>query len=169
MTESSETEELLFMIKKIGLNLSARMELSLKNRDLTGVQVYFLVYILRHHPDGTYLTELYHEIGVSKATLSALIKKLKGKNYLCFLEDPEDIRKKKILPSEKLLKEREGFLQETEQMETEILSVLNRQEQIQLKNLEEKLIRQFAEMEQKERNRQEVIYSEKSIAAAGKV
>ena len=139
MTESSETEELLFMIKKIGLNLSARMELSLKNRDLTGVQVYFLVYILRHHPDGTYLTELYHEIGVSKATLSALIKKLKGKNYLCFLEDPEDIRKKKILPSEKLLNEREGFLQETEQMETEILSVLDRQEQIQLKNLEEAL------------------------------
>ena len=169
MTESSETEELLFMIKKIGLNLSARMELSLKNRDLTGVQVYFLVYILRHHPDGTYLTELYHEIGVSKATLSALIKKLKEKNYLCFLEDPEDIRKKKILPSEKLLNEREGFLQETEQMETEILSVLDRQEQIQLKNLEEKLIRQFTEMEQKEKNRQEVIYSEKSIAAAGKV
>ena len=168
MTESSETEELLFMIKKIGLNLSARMELSLKNRDLTGVQVYFLVYILRHHPNGTYLTELYHEIGVSKATLSALIKKLKGKNYLCFLEDPEDIRKK-ILPSEKLLNEREHFLQETKQMETEILSVLDRQEQIQLKNLEEKLIRQFAEMEQKERNRQEVIYSEKSIAAAGKV
>lgn len=41
----------------------------------------------------------------------------------------------KILPSEKLLKEREGFLQETERMETEILSVLDRQEQIQLKNL----------------------------------
>ena len=84
MTESSETEELLFMIKKIGLNLSARMELSLKNRDLTGVQVYFLVYILRHHPDGTYLTELYHEIGVSKATLSALIKKTEGKKLSLF-------------------------------------------------------------------------------------
>ena len=94
MAECPETEELLFMIKKIGLNLSARLELSLKNRDLTGVQVYFLVYILRHHPDGTYLTELYHEIGVSKATLSALIKRLKEKNYLYFHEDPDDIRKK---------------------------------------------------------------------------
>ena len=39
MAECPETEELLFMIKKIGLNLSARLELSLKNRDLTGVQV----------------------------------------------------------------------------------------------------------------------------------
>ena len=169
MEEDFRAEDLLFMMKKISLDLAAQMDQCLKNSEMTGVQVYFLVYILRHHPDGTYLTELYHEIGVSKATLSALIKKLKGKNYLCFLEDPEDIRKKKILPSEKLLNEREGFLQETERMETEILSVLDRQEQIQLKNLEEKLIRQFAEMEQKERNRQEVIYSEKSIAAAGKV
>ena len=42
MTESSETEELLFMIKKIGLNLSARMELSLKNRDLTASRSIFL-------------------------------------------------------------------------------------------------------------------------------
>lgn len=156
MTECPETEELLFMIKRIGLNLSAQLELSLKNRDLTGVQVYFLVYILRHHPDGTYLTELYHEIGVSKATLSALIKKLKDKNYLYFHENPDDIRKKKVLPTEKLLAEKERFLQETEQMEAEICSVLNRQEKIQLKNLEQKLIRQFAEMEKNERNRQEV-------------
>ncbi|HJB16890.1 MAG TPA: MarR family winged helix-turn-helix transcriptional regulator [Candidatus Blautia excrementipullorum] len=144
------------MIKKIGLNLSARLELSLKNRDLTGVQVYFLVYILRHHPDGTYLTELYHEIGVSKATLSALIKRLKEKNYLYFHEDPDDIRKKRVLPTEKLLAEKERFLQETEQMEAEICNVLDRQEKIQLRNLEQKLIRQFAEMEKNEKNRQEV-------------
>lgn len=156
MAECPETEELLFMIKKIGLNLSARLELSLKNRDLTGVQVYFLVYILRHHPDGTYLTELYHEIGVSKATLSALIKRLKEKNYLYFHEDPDDIRKKRVLPTEKLLAEKERFLQETEQMEAEICNVLDRQEKIQLRNLEQKLIRQFAEMEKNEKNRQEV-------------
>lgn len=156
MAECPETEELLFMIKKIGLNLSARLELSLKNRDLTGVQVYFLVYILRHHPDGTYLTELYHEIGVSKATLSALIKRLKEKNYLYFHEDPDDIRKKRVLPTEKLLAEKERFLQETEQMEAEICNVLDRQEKIQLRNLEQKLIRQFAETEKNEKNRQEV-------------
>ena len=72
MEESFRTEELLFRIKKIGLNLAALMELNLKNESITGVQVYFLVYILRHHPQGTYLTELCREIGVSKPTLSAL-------------------------------------------------------------------------------------------------
>ena len=74
MAESFKTEELLFMMKRINLSLTAQMELSLGNKEITGVQVYFLVYILRHHPDGTYLTELCREIGVSKPTLSALIK-----------------------------------------------------------------------------------------------
>ena len=56
MTESFRPEELLFMMKRINLNLTAQLELSLKSKNITGVQVYFLVYILRHHPKGTYLT-----------------------------------------------------------------------------------------------------------------
>ena len=156
MTESSEPEELIFLIKKIGLNLSARLELSLKSKDLTVVQVYYLVYLLRHHPEGTYLTELSHEIGISKATLSALVKKMKVKNYLYFHENPHDIRKKKILPTKKLLTEGNGFLREAGQMEAQILSVLDQQEKIQLRNLERKLIRQLSDMEQNEKNRQEV-------------
>ena len=159
MTECFRTEELLFMMKKIGLNLTAQMELNLKNKNMTGVQVYFLVYILRHHPDGTYLTEVCREIGVSKATVSALIKKLREKGYLYFLADPEDVRKKKVLPTEKLMAEGKEFIQKAERMESEICSVLDQKEQVQLWNLERKLIRQFAGMERSEnseKNRQEV-------------
>lgn len=68
-------EELLYMMRKISLNWTMQLEMNLKDKNVTGIQVYFLVYILRHHVKGTYLTELYHEIGVSKATLSAMIKK----------------------------------------------------------------------------------------------
>ena len=55
------------MVKRLSLNMTAQLELNLKNKDMTGVQVYFLVYILRHHPQGTYLTELCREIGVSRS------------------------------------------------------------------------------------------------------
>ena len=64
MAESFKTEELLFMMKRINLSLTAQMELSLGNKEITGVHVYFLVYILRHNTDGTYLTELCRQIGV---------------------------------------------------------------------------------------------------------
>ena len=66
MTEDFRTEELLFMMKKISLNLTAQMEQKLKSKDISGVQAYFMAYILRHHPKGTYLTELSHEMGLSK-------------------------------------------------------------------------------------------------------
>lgn len=156
MEESFSTEELLFMMKKLSLNMTAQLELNLKNKSITGVQVYFLVYILRHHPKGTYLTELCREIGVSKPTLSALIKKLREKGYLNFQEDPADVRKKKVLPTEKLLAEGDRFIEKAGQMESEICSVLNCQEKVQLMNLEEKLLMQFDRMEQNEKNRQEV-------------
>ena len=100
MTEDFRTEELLFMVRKISLDLTAQIELCFKSENMSGIQAYFMVYILRHHPEGTYLTELSHEIGVSKSTLSELIKKLREKGYLYFQENPCDVRKKKVLPRE---------------------------------------------------------------------
>lgn len=150
MEESFSTEELIFMMKKLSLNMTAQLELNLKNKSITGIQAYFLVYILRHHPKGTYLTELFRKIGVSKPTLSALIKKLREKGYLNFEEDPADVRKKKVLPTEKLLAEGDRFIEKAGRMESEICSVLNRQEKVQLMNLEEKLLMQFDRMEQNE-------------------
>ena len=96
MTETFPTEELLSMMKKISLELSAQLELKLKTEDMSGVQVYFLAYILRHHKEGSCLTELCREVGVSKPTLSVLVKKLREKGYLCFQENPGDNKKKKI-------------------------------------------------------------------------
>ena len=56
MKESFSAEELIFQIKRLNLQMSAQLEVNLKSRSMTGVQVYFMVYILRHHPEGTYLT-----------------------------------------------------------------------------------------------------------------
>lgn len=159
MTEDFSTEELLFTLKKLSLNLTAQLELNLKNQSITGVQVYLLVYILRHHPNGTYLTELCREIGVSKPTLSALIKRLREKEYLYFLADTDDVRKKKVLPTEKLMTEGIQFVKKAEQIEEKICSALDEEEKSQLWNLEQKLMSQFEGMEhseQNEKNRQEV-------------
>lgn len=102
-------EELLYMMRKISLNWTMQLEMNLKDKNVTGIQVYFLVYILRHHVKGTYLTELYHEIGVSKATLSAMIKKLIKEGYLYFQENPEDIRKKKVFRRKSLWQIKRNF------------------------------------------------------------
>ena len=49
MTEDSRVEELVYIMKKVGLNLTAQIDCCLGNQELSGVQTYFLVYFLRHH------------------------------------------------------------------------------------------------------------------------
>lgn len=153
MTEEFREEELLFLMKKINIDLEARLEKELRKPDMSGTQVYFLVYILRHHPKGTYITELCHEIGISKATLSVLVKKLREKGYLCFRENPGDVQKKKVLPTEKLSAESGELLRQAERMESEICSGLDRVEKQRLWELEHKILKRLSKIE----DRQEVM------------
>lgn len=153
MTEEFREEELLFLMKKINIDLEARLEKELRKPDMSGTQVYFLVYILRHHPKGTYITELCHEIGISKATLSVLVKKLREKGYLCFRENPGDVRKKKVMPTEKLSAESGELLRQAERMESEICSGLDRAEKQRLWELEHKILKRLSKIE----DRQEVM------------
>ncbi len=167
MEEDFRTERQLYLMRRISLNLTEQLELNLKDGNISGIQVYFLVYILRHHPEGTYLTELCREIGVSKSTLSVLIKKLRIEGYLCFQENPEDIRKKKVLPTEKLNAEKEQFLQKALQAEKEICGALDGREWEQLCMLEQKLLAQLARKEHEEmRTDRRYLSREKSFTTA---
>lgn len=147
MTQDIQAEELIFLIKKINIDLEIQLKRCLERYGISGTQVYFMVYFLRHHPKGTYITEMRREIGVSKATLSVLVKKLREKGYLRFQETVGDVRKKKIVPTEKLLTQGNEFMRRAKQMEEAICSGLNRKEQSQLWSLEHKLLRQLGRLE----------------------
>ena len=126
MTDDYRAEELIYFMKKIGLDLAALMDCCLRNDELSGIQVYFLVYLLRHHSEGTYLTELCRETGMSKATLSALIKKLREKDYLLFVGSARRISgKKEVLPTKNSWKKAKSFLSRQGQMEDEVASRLS--------------------------------------------
>ncbi len=152
MSEEIQDEELLFLLKRINIDQEVYLERKLKEKNMSGVQIYFLVYILRHHPGGTYITELCREIGISKATLSVLVKKLREKGYLYFGENPEDIRKKMVLPTEKLVAEGNEFVNKAEQMEKEIYCVLDPQEKGQLREVAQKILTQLGKMEKRKEN-----------------
>ena len=150
MTEELRASEMIYLLKKININLEICLEKKLKGSGMSGTQVYFLVYILRQHPRGTYITEMCRETGLSKATLSVLVKKMREKGYLCFVEEPEDIRKKKVIPTEKLLSEGAGFMQKTRQMEDEICSVLDYGERLELWELEHKILARLGRWQRQE-------------------
>lgn len=147
MSEKITIEDLIYIIKKIYRNLALQLEKYLKHENTSGIQGYLLVYILRHHLEGTYITELCHETGLSKPSMSELIKKLRINGYLYFEENPEDIRKKKLLPSKKLLLKREELLQRAEKMELSINRIMDSMEIAELWKLEQKLEKELKEME----------------------
>lgn len=151
--EKFRKDEMVFLMKKINIDLEIRLEKALRRKNLSGTQVYFLVYILRHHPLGTYITELCREVGISKATLSVLVKKLREKGYLCFRENPGDVRKKMILPTEKLNEEGAEFLRQAERLEAEICGALEPGETQRLWELENKILTGLSETEKRQEDK----------------
>ena len=150
MAEMPRSEDLFWMLKRISWTLTAQLELRLKERNMRGTQVYFLVYLLRRHPQGTYLTELSREIGLSKSTLSPLIKRLRESGYLCFRENPSDVRRKRVCPTEKLLAEQRELLEKAGRMERELDTALNQRERLQLWRLGRKLLEHLEQPDRSE-------------------
>lgn len=139
MIEEYQEEKLIYQIKRINTNLEIWLEKILKTDEMSGTQVWFSVYMLRHHLAGGYITQMCREIGVSKATLSVLVKKMREKGYLSFQENPKDIRKKKVIPTQKLISKEKELLQKVRQMEIELCGVLTEEERQKLGELEHKI------------------------------
>ena len=164
MTGDIQTEELILLIRKLNLDLTSWLESTLRYKGMSGFQVYFMVYFLRHHREGTYLTELCHETGVSKSALSGLIKKLRNAGDLSFQEDPQDIRRKELFPTPKLLEEGKEFLRKADEMENAFGGALEPGERRRLWEILKRLA-DAGEGAIKEDRR--LSYSEKSYTAAG--
>lgn len=113
MEDELQGVELLMSIKKISLGIDGVVDWCVAQNDLTPSQGFLLVYIWNYHQQGTFVTDIHRELGVSKATVSGLIKKLRQKGYLSVEEVPDDDRQKKIVITKKLQTEA-GCL--TEQM-----------------------------------------------------
>lgn len=158
-TEKTEKEALVLLMKKLSIDLEIYIEKSLRHRDISGSQVCLLVYLLRHHPKGTCITELCCETGISKATVSIAVKKLKEKGYLRTLEDPKDIRIKKVMPTKKLMDESRELIKGVQGMEDHIYKAFNEAEWKQLKNVECRLLNQLGRGEYNGRTQNENSFS----------
>ena len=150
MAEMPRSEDLFLLLKRISWTFTAQLDLRLKERNMRGTQVYFLVYLLGRHPQGTYLTELSREIGLSKSTLSPLIKRLRESGYLCFRENPSDVRRKRVCPTEKLLAEQRELLEKAGRMERKLDTALNQRERLQLWRLGRKLLEHLEQPDRSE-------------------
>ena len=87
---------LLEDMRKISLGIETKLNKMMTQLGLTASQGYVLIYILEHASQGISSTQLHRKLGVSRATVSGLLKKLRTKGYLEFQDCEHDNRLKMI-------------------------------------------------------------------------
>lgn len=70
-------------------------------KDLTAAQGHMLLYILERQRNPLGPTELHRTMGLSRASVSELLKKLRDKGFITLTTEPGDERQKRVEPTEK--------------------------------------------------------------------
>lgn len=87
--------------RQISILIEMRANQALSEHKLTAVQAHMLLYILHHSKEGTSLTAIHRELGVSKAALSSLVKRLREKGYVRVERCEGDDRRKLLFGTDK--------------------------------------------------------------------
>lgn len=134
-------DKVLWNIKRINLEMENVMNCILEDIGLTASQGAVLLYILEH--PGQYLcsTELHLRFGISKATVSSLLKKLRQKGYIQFIPCRSDDRQKLIQATAKAELLRELLHVRIQEMEQGVLSIFTEEDEHALVSSLQKLSR----------------------------
>ena len=82
MMSAVEFRSLLQTLRQLSIRLEACFNRAAALHGLTVAQAQVLAYVLEHSEQGVCATEIYRVLGLSKPSISALVKKLKGKGYV---------------------------------------------------------------------------------------
>ncbi len=94
-------DDIIWELKQLDIFLEQCRRRKLEVDDITPTQGYMLRYLLQRKGDELYATDIHGVFGISKASISAVLKKLKEKGYLEMSADEKDDRKKKIILTQK--------------------------------------------------------------------
>lgn len=91
-----DDRDIIWLLKETGLALTRYDRELLRIGDLTPAENHLIGYFLGHEDLDLCATDLHLIFGISKPTVSALLKSLKQKGYLQIEILPQDERKKRI-------------------------------------------------------------------------
>lgn len=135
-------EDLYIKARRLCFCTESALDKRLYEDGLTTSQCYLLYYIWTHHREGTFTTNLHKELGVSKATISGILKRLRKKGYLDVETCAADERQKKLIPTSKLEMVSNRLEAAIRMTENVIYEKLSEQEKNMLRMLEQKALEQ---------------------------
>lgn len=97
---NTQIHETLRLLKKVNLGIESSVNTMMASKGITAAQCDVLAYLLSSKKPGLYATDIHQNLGISRAAVSALLKKMKNRGLLAFRSDPADERQKQILLTE---------------------------------------------------------------------
>lgn len=98
---NADRKTLVLENRRISILLDAVTERATAQEGLSATQSHMLLYILRHDPEGTSLTDIRQACGYSMATLSNILKRLRQNGYVRVEPCETDNRRKLLFGTEK--------------------------------------------------------------------
>lgn len=135
-----EFRGLLQTMKQLSIRLEACLNQAAALHGLTAAQAQVLAYVLEHSEEGVCATEMYRALGLSKPSISALVKKLKGKGYVYIRNAENDDRQKLILATPQGRALGKGIFQTLKQLQAKICSGLKTEELRALQSVQHKML-----------------------------
>lgn len=132
-----EFRSLLQTLRQLSIRLEACFNRAAALHGLTVAQAQVLAYVLEHSEQGVCATEIYRVLGLSKPSISALVKKLKGKGYV-YTEN--DDRQKLIFATPQGQALGKSIGQTLAQLQSKICSGLKTEELRALQSVQHKML-----------------------------
>lgn len=108
--------------------------------DLTPAQCVMLEHLLSCKKQTIYFSEVFEKSGITRASISSLLKTLKEKGYLFTEADLNDCRKKRIVLTEKAYETQESLKRSLRKKEACILEGISEEEFIAFEKTLEKMV-----------------------------
>lgn len=135
----SPEDEIMKNLKKLNLAIESYANERMADKGLTSAQGHVLMYILEHRDICS--THIHNELGISRGTVSGLLKKLRDKGYIQLSRCVKDDRQKIIQVTDKARVLKEALDECRETLETQVFCGLTHQEKQTLLDLQRRMLR----------------------------
>lgn len=130
----------MHLLKILHIQIEERANTVVEQYNLTAAQSDILGYILENRNSRPNSTTIHKQLHLSRATVSALVKKLRAKGFLEFEENPSDDRQKQIIVTEKAKQVEKALECKFEKMQESLFWNISKQEIESMENILERML-----------------------------
>lgn len=134
-------DRLILGIRRISIDIEQEINTRVEPWNLTAAQCTVLLYLMDHCHEDMCATSIHRTFGLSRATISYLLKKLKEKRYISIENSVRDDRQKMITVTEKAYHLKQFMEAGTQEVQKKAFNGFDSREMELLESLHKKIIR----------------------------